>query len=764
MLFNKKLGPCEYQIIKEGDIDILKINCHGCPYLPSIEDSPICMSRTIDKLIQVPSTGRIIFSCRRNYEYDYDQTQMLMQIANIYNYLIKQKKILSLSLIPLSNYTQYWRSAIQYLILNLLKTDPIGCYVELNRYIRDEKIKIKKTDSLEEVNLRADYLQILNTLKSLLEQTKIISIVKPYLAGHSVGNRNLYRNIFKPTIKPDFMFTRLMSKQPAEGDEVDAYSLDENTEVNIFRLPGEVSYLYHLSPPEFKISEDMYEILDTARNALAEHKPKKEEFIDPEKMRQTFVNIGKDMIQEIAEHKGINLTFEQIQELAQVLVRYTVGFGLIEVLLKDPKIQDISINSPIGETPMFIVHQDYDECVTNIIPSKEDGEGWASKFRMLSGRPLDEANPVLDTELVLPYARARVAIISRPLNPTGLAYSFRRHRDSPWTFPLFIKNNMMNPLAAGLLSFIVDGGRAIIFAGTRSSGKTSLMGSMMLEIMKKYRIITIEDTQELSINSMRKLGYNIQPMKVRSALTKGGSELQADEGIRTSLRMGDSSLIVGEVRSLECGAMYEAMRVGALSNVVAGTIHGGDPYSVYDRVVNDLNVPKTSFKATDIIVISNPVKSADGLHKNRRILQITEVRKHWEEDPLREKGFVDLMKYNTKTDQLEPTDELINGDSEVLKTIAGNVKEWTGNWNAVWDNILLRAKIKETIVNYSIKTENPKILEAEFVVKSNDMFHRISDNVRESMGHIDSKKVFFEWDDWLKKSIKKKLTTQSKII
>src|SRR3989338_2524650 len=38
-------------------------------------------------------------------------------------------------------------------------------------------------------------------------------------------------------------------------------------------------------------------------------------------------------------------------------------------------------------------------------------------------------------------------------------------------------------------------------------------------------------------------------MKVRSALTSGGSELSADEGIRTSLRMGDSALIVGEVRS-----------------------------------------------------------------------------------------------------------------------------------------------------------------------------------------------------------------------
>jgi len=760
---NQNVGTCDYEIIKEGDADVLKINCNNCPYSPSLEDSPICMSRTIDKLIQVPSAGRIIFSCRRNYEYDYKQSQMLMQIANTYNYLIKQKKILSLSLIPLSEYTQYWGFTIQYLILNLLKTDPIGCYVEIIRYIREEKIKIKKTDSLEEVSLRAEYLQILNTLKSLLEQTQIISLIKSYVAGYSIGSRDLYRNIFKPSIRPDFMFTRIMAEQPLDGEELDAYSLDNNTDITIFKIPGEVTYLYHLNPPEFKISEDMYEILDIARNALAEHKPKKDEFIDPEKMRQTFVNIGKDMIQEIAEHKGIDLSFEQVHELAQILVRYTVGFGLIEVLLKDPKIQDISVNSPIGETPIFIIHQDFHECVTNIIPSKEDGESWASKFRMLSGRPLDEANPILDTELLLPYSRARVAVITRPLNPIGLAYSFRRHRDNPWTFPLFIKNKMMNPLAAGLLSFIIQGGRSLIFAGTRSSGKTSLMGAMMLEIMRKYRMITIEDTQELGINVMRKLGYNIQPMKVRSALTKGGSELQADEGIRTSLRLGDSSLIIGEIRSSEASAMYEAMRIGALANVVAGTIHGGDPYSVYDRVVNDLKVPKTSFKATDIIIISNPVKSADGLHSSRRILQITEVRKHWEEDPLREKGFVDLMKYNPKTDQLEPTDELINGDSEILKIIAGNVKEWAGNWNAVWDNILLRAKIKEALVNYSDKIKDPSILESDFIVKSNDQFHSISDNIMEEVGYIDTKKVFKKWETWLKDIIKNN-QHQSKII
>jgi archaeal flagellar protein FlaI len=43
------------------------------------------------------------------------------------------------------------------------------------------------------------------------------------------------------------------------------------------------------------------------------------------------------------------------------------------------------------------------------------------------------------------------------------------------------------------------------------------------------------------------------------------------------------------------------MRVGAAGNVVIGTIHADSAYSVWDRVVNDLGVPTTSFKATDLL-------------------------------------------------------------------------------------------------------------------------------------------------------------------
>ena len=752
----KKEAKQEYEILRQGSEEVMKIDYSKSTFTASLEGDADVMAKTIDKLIEVPSVSRIILNQRKNYEYDFEQTSMLKELSSLYNYLIRQRKILGyINSGPDQECQQCYPDGyneLRYVVYNMIKGDPIGAYVQVKRLMRQERIAMDKgNDRL--VRCRQRYLNLLSYLFELLGRLKIVKEVKDNLDGHVIGDREIYSLVLRPSITPNFMFTKLMSEPPKNGIELDAYSVKGN-DIVIYKIPGEVKNLYHITPPEFKISEDRYMLLDLARSVLAKYEPRAEEFTDPSRMRRTFYNIGMDLLQELADNKGIEISLDELKELSNILVRYTVGFGLIEILLNDDKIQDVVVNSPIGQTNAFIVHQDYDECVTNIIPAKEDGDSWATKFRLLSGRPLDEANPVLDTELTLENARARASIMTRPLNPLGLSFSFRRHRDTPWTLPLFIKAGMINPLAAGLMSFFIDGARTMLIAGTRGSGKTSLLDASLLEIMRKFRIITVEDTLELSTRRLRELGYNLQTMKVRAALMSGGTEVAADEGIRTSLRMGDSCLIVGEVRSLEAAALYEAMRVGALANVVAGTIHGGTPYGVFDRVVNDLKVPRTSFKATDIIIIAIPIRSPDGLKKYRRVTQITEVRKNWENDPEKEHGFVDLMRYNVKTDQLEPTDELINGDSEVIKAIAGNVKEWAGDWDAVWENILLRAKIKQKLVEYAIKLKRDDILEADFVAKNNDIFHELINDVRETQGKLDNKLVFKKWDEWIKAFLK----------
>jgi type IV secretory pathway ATPase VirB11/archaellum biosynthesis ATPase len=750
-----------HEVKREGGEDVLYINFLGASFVPSISDSPEIMERVIDLLIENPNVSRIILSQQKNYNYDFRETKYLVEIAQLYNYLMKQEKILSREKLS-PGFDQFFAKRYNDMLSFsiLLKRDPILAYFEIKKMIIEEKISYERFGVAYRAS-QISYVGLLERILQLLEKTSLIKDASVYLEDYVRGDRSIYERFFKPDVIPNFTFTRLITDIPEDTEIIDQYEISgedfDVSTVTILKKQDEPKLIYHLSPPEHNLPEDFNELLNLARGVLIEHQPKAEEFTDAERTRQVFFNISKDLIQELAQTKGIKISYNDLNKLATILVRHTIGFGLIEVLLQDKKIQDISLNAPISTTPVFVRHQDYDECLTNILPSQDDADSWAAKFRLISGRPLDEANPILDTQLEIGKIRARIAIIQRPLSPDGLAYSIRRHREDPWTYTLFIENKMLNPLAAGLLSFLVDGSRTILFAGTRSSGKTSLLGSTMLEIIPKYRIIVVEDSLELPVEYLKKLNYNILRMKVRSALLKTTTEVSADDGIRTSLRLGDSSLIIGEVRSVEAQALYEAMRVGALANVVAGTIHGASPYGVFDRVVNDLKVPATSFKATDIIVISNPIKSPDGLHSWKRVLRISEVRKHWKEDPLEEKGFVDLMRYNVETDQLEPTDDLINGDSEVIKEVASSVKGWAGNWDAIWDNILLRAKIKETLVNTAIKLKNFKILEAEFNAASNHAFHKISDEIREEVGLPLSERVFPAWQKWFNEEIKKRI-------
>lgn len=751
-----------YESVKEGEDTIIRIDCTECSFFPSLEDNPAVMEMVVRILAKEGIATRIVLVQKRDYEYDYEPTMMLLEIARLFRQIDRQRASCEATeSLENRRITGQRYSLFMNITSRLLVRDPVGAYVELKRISRDEQRLIEQGVSSEDLASLKKYYGLLNDAIGVLEKARLIKKVQPMLAGFRLGDRTVYRAVFVPRIRPDFMFAKLMASFPIGADELDRYELRDKAtgektgvDVRIFKVLDSVQYVYHVIPPEFKLTSERYDILDEAKRRFAAHQPTRSEFLDPARLRETFTNLGSDLLLEIAQQKGVALGKRELEDLTRILLRYTIGFGLIEVILNDENVQDLTINSPVGKTPMFVVHNKYDECVTNMYPTISEVNSWASKLRMISGRPLDEANPILDTELIVPGARARLAAIYEPLNPTGLAFSIRRHRDDPWTLARFVSVGMLSPLAAGLLSFLIDGNRTMLVAGTRSSGKTSLLGAVMVEVMRKRRVITIEDTLELPVDALRKLNYNIQSLKVASALTRGTQEVSADEGIRTTLRLGDSALIVGEVRSTEAKALYEAMRVGALANIVAGTIHGDSPYGVFDRVVNDLGVPRTSFKATDIIVVANRVRSADGMRSVRKVTQITEVRKFWNDDPLREGGFVDLMKYDSKTECAEATTDLLSGDSDVLKGIAGMIREYAGNWDAVWDNIKLRAIMKAELVSAAKEFGLNSVLEAPFVIASNDEFHKISEEIKEEIGGIDSERVLRQWRAWLKGAVK----------
>src|SRR3989338_8414405 len=211
------------------------------------------------------------------------------------------------------------------------------------------------------------------------------------------------------------------------------------------------------------------------------------------------------------EIPDLNQKFEDLFELFnkyegkdlsnKMLDNWIKKFGILDYLLADPAIQEININPPEFQTPMRIIHEEFDECTTNIYPTQDFLNYLSTALKIKTGRPLNKSQPQLDGEIQVEKRKARVAAIREPFSIFGTGYSIRVHREKPWTLPLFMDNLALNDWFAGLMDLAITHGRTFLIAGPRGSGKTALLGSLLLEILPKYRIITIEDTQELPIEA-----------------------------------------------------------------------------------------------------------------------------------------------------------------------------------------------------------------------------------------------------------------------
>ncbi|RLG68121.1 MAG: hypothetical protein DRO11_09395, partial [Methanobacteriota archaeon] len=305
----------------------------------------------------------------------------------------------------------------------------------------------------------------------------------------------------------------------------------------------------------------------------------------------------------------------------------------------------------------------------------------------------------------------------------------------------------LNPLAAGLLSFLVDGQSTIIIAGSRGSGKTSLLAALMGELPQRSRILTIEDTLELPVSQMNEAGFKIQRLKVQSAITESETEIGADEALRAALRLGESVLVIGEVRGPETKVLYEAMRVGAAGNTVMGTIHGSSTRDVFERVVYDIGIPKLSFKSTDVVLVAAPVRPQGSTIRVRRLMQISEIGKEWHGDVDADEIFQDLMVYDAAQDTLTPTEILLENRSEVILRIA---RSWGMTYEEAMKNIETRGKIKEIMVKTKQTEKIPDLLEILHVQRANNQYRLLVDQHQREYGKIQYDKLLEDWIGWFK--------------
>lgn len=791
-------GQAKIDIQTDGTV-VMIIDCEDCDFFPSIENEPKMMNLVMEHIINEGAPTIIKIKQVREYEYDANQTKILVQLAQTADLL--REKLSRLNILQHKECKEFFTSRVgrlQDIFQAELLMDPVGAYVSLIRLRNDDKqiLREGKIPVMPRNECLDTYVRFLDTVVEDLGKLTLIQRINPDVTRYKMGDRSVYQTVFRASAKADFMGSRLVAQYPMDGQILENYTvLDPLTDtpvadVTIFQIPDSERKLYHVLPIEANLTYDKLTLLNVARKAFeargseADHKHTAAYLENP---RGHLYKVAIGLLHDLSREGKQNLTKAELETLASILTRNMRGFGIIEVLLTDKRVQDIVINSPTGKSSMFIKMRGYDECYTNVFPTSNEVKSWATRLRFLSSRPLDETHPILDTDkLEIPgNFRSRTAIITSPLIPVpgDYALAIRQHAPDPVTFARYSQSTQVYdehakknkkwkssawgammlapsktmdglPIAAGLLSFLVDGNRTFLVAGTRSSGKTTLLGSLLMNISRKVRIITIEDTLEIPVSKLRGMGYNIQSLKVRSALARGTTELSAEEGIRSTLRLGDSSLIVGEVRSTEAKSLYEAMRVGALANVVAGTIHANDPYGVFDRVVNDLEVPATSFKATDVIVMARPLP-----YRGKRCTSITEVRKVWTKDPLVENGFVDLIKFDHDTDSLEPTEDLLRGNSEILIEIGARYDAFSGKWDKIWENIILRAKIIQALIDKAAETDNPELIKAPFYVTALDAFRDISNDTyeeikeKEGSGRFPPDDIYRRFIHWLEGAI-----------
>ena len=314
-----------------------------------------------------------------------------------------------------------------------------------------------------------------------------------------------------------------------------------------------------------------------------------------------------------------------IEEMCDTVYRYTLGLGVFDILLTDPKLEDIYIDAPCNKNRIHVTMNgtsgvnSHSKCRTNLIVDKKEVMNLINVLKRESGLQFCESSPVLETDMR--FHDARATVVGYPMSPNGDAVAIRKHSIRPWTLTRLVANGTMDAKMAGLLSFLVDNRATFLICGARGSGKSSLLSSLMFEFPLSQRILTIEDTIELPGSKMRKMGYKVQSMLIDDKMN-GNNLSRADEALRVSLRMGESAIILGEVRGEEARTLYQSMRTGRAGSSIMGTIHGDSARSVFDRVVHDMNIAPEAFMATDILVTLGTFRDRRTGNQIRRVSEI----------------------------------------------------------------------------------------------------------------------------------------------
>ncbi|WP_332898331.1 ATPase, T2SS/T4P/T4SS family [Haladaptatus sp. CMSO5] len=447
-----------------------------------------------------------------------------------------------------------------------------------------------------------------------------------------------YDELLCPVVGLSLAHSRVTARPPPDARLCATKTLDTGATVRRYVQPATELDTYHVEPIEYTLSPALLAQLDAAIDTLASGSVGD----GPRAPRRAVQAVVSDPITS--------------DTLAPILRKHTHGYGVLEDLFADPHVSDVFATAPVSENTLR-VQVDGDICETNVSLSQEGAAALASRLRRESGRTFSRASPTLDTVAETKDLELRVAGVTEPVSD-GTGFVFRAHGREPWTLAALVANGTLSADVAALLSVAVERGVTGLIAGSRGAGKTALIGALLWELPAATRTVLIEDTPELPVSALQAAGRDVQALHVST--TENATTLGPTDALRTALRLGDGALVIGEVRGEEAAALYEAMRVGAGVNTVLGTIHGDGGAAVKERVVTDLNVPETSFAATDLVVTLRPADGPEG--RTRRVVRIEEVVE-------RDGAATFAPLYDHGVSKLEATGRIDRGGSRLVEAL-----------------------------------------------------------------------------------------------
>ncbi|BBQ00006.1 type II/IV secretion system ATP-binding protein [Burkholderia sp. SFA1] len=329
---------------------------------------------------------------------------------------------------------------------------------------------------------------------------------------------------------------------------------------------------------------------------------------------QQFVDLEMDSFVRL---RRIPLNESEVRLVAAALTKELAGFGPLEDLLADAAVEDILIN---GYSDVYVSRHGMLERIP--VRFADNAHLLRIVRRILApiGRRLDESNPMVDARLP---DGGRVNVVIEPLSIDGPVVSIRKFRRDPLRPDDLLANGTFSEDIASLLQAAVDARCNILVSGGTSSGKTSLLNALAFFIPERERVVTIEDTAELSLN---------HPHVVRLESRPGGFDgtgvVSIRDLLRNTLRMRPDRIIVGEVRGGEVLEMLQAMNTGHDGSM--GTVHASSPRECLYRL--EMLAGFAGFQGTEGSLrrqISNAIDFIVQIGRlsngRRRILSVTEV-------------------------------------------------------------------------------------------------------------------------------------------